>query len=245
MRTLRRTLADLALVCLIVGMASGAAAQQTGRLAGNVRDPLGRPVRGAAIHAKNPDTAPAQLDVTTDARGNWAMLGLHSGVWEITASAPGFETSTITASVSSLRQNPDVQFVLIGAPVHGALETVDTKALQADLSAAGTLMASQQWDAAIEAYQAILAKAPPLTTVNLAIGRALRMKKDFAGAEAAYGNILKADSSNQKALLELGRCQQEAGDRTAAVATLEKLLAIDGRTPEAADARTLIAQLKR
>jgi cytochrome c-type biogenesis protein CcmH/NrfG len=86
--------------------------------------------------------------------------------------------------------------------------------------------------------------APPLDTVNLAIGRALRMKKDYAGAAAAYGEILKRDARNQKALLELGRTQHDQGDRASALATLEKLVAIDGTTDEATEARTLIEQIR-
>jgi tetratricopeptide (TPR) repeat protein len=106
-------------------------------------------------------------------------------------------------------------------------------------------MISGAWDDAIAAYRAVLAKAPPLSMVNLAIGRALRMKKDYAGAAAAYGEILKVDARNQKALLELGRTQHEQGDRSAAVATLETLIAIDGTTDEAAQARALIGQIRR
>jgi len=80
--------------------------------------------------------------------------------------------------------------------------------------------------------------------VNMAIGRALRMKKDYAGAAAAYGEILKSDARNQKALLELGRTQHEQGDRRAALATLEALVAIDGTTDEATEARVLIGQIR-
>ena len=81
--------------------------------------------------------------------------------------------------------------------------------------------------------------------MNLEIGRALRMKKDFAGAAAAYNAILAADGRNQKALLELGRCQQEGGDTAAAIVTLERLLAVDTTSPEAQEARALVEQLKK
>jgi cytochrome c-type biogenesis protein CcmH/NrfG len=71
------------------------------------------------------------------------------------------------------------------------------------------------------------------------------MKKDYAGAAAAYGEILKSDATNQKALLELGRTQHEQGERAAALATLEKLISIDGKTDEATEARQLIEQIRR
>jgi tetratricopeptide (TPR) repeat protein len=220
------------------------AQQLVGRIMGTVKDISGQAIKGATIRAVNPGAIPNEFTATGDQKGQWAILGLRSGAWEVSASAPGFETSTIAVRVAGLQSAPSIQFVLVGAPIPGALEGVDTKRLQTALSAAESLMAQERWDDAIVEYKAILAMAPPLDTVNLAIGRALRMKKDYAGAAAAYGEILKRDARNQKALLELGRTQHEQGDRAAALATLEKLVAIDGTTDEATEARTLIEQIR-
>jgi tetratricopeptide (TPR) repeat protein len=106
-------------------------------------------------------------------------------------------------------------------------------------------MAAGSYDEALVIYRALLAKVPTLTTLNLGVGRALRMKKDYAGAADAYGALLKANPASQKALLELGRMEQERGDRAAAIAALEQLVALDGTTDEARDARALLAELKR
>lgn len=231
---------------LVVILVRPAAAQQPiGRLAGSVKDVSGQPVRGATVRARNPGAMPNEFTATSDPKGQWAILGLRAGTWEVTAAAPGFESSTISVRVSVLQANPAVQFVLVGTGARGALEGVDTKQLQADLGAAESLMAGEQWSGAAAAYRAILLKAPSLTMVNLALGRALRMQKDFAGAAAAYGEILKDDPGNQKALLELGRTQHEHGDRAAAVATLEKLIAIDATTEESAQARGLLEQIRK
>jgi tetratricopeptide (TPR) repeat protein len=229
----------------VVILALPAAAQQpVARLAGTVKDLSGQVIKGATIRAVNPGATQDEFTSTSDQKGRWAILGLRSGTWEVSASAPGFESSTIAVRVAMLQPSPAIQFVLVGAPIRGALEGVDTKRLQTALSTAETMMTEERWDDAIVEYRAILAMAPPLDTVNLAIGRALRMKKDYAGAAAAYGEILKRDARNQKALLELGRTQHEQGDRAAALATLEKLVAIDGTTDEATEARALIEQIR-
>jgi TolA-binding protein len=229
----------------VVFLASPAAAQQpVGRLAGTVKDITGQPIKGATIRAVSPVAIPNEFTSTSDQKGQWAILGMRLGPWEVSAGAPGFESSTITVRVAGLQSAPAIQFVLLGTAVRGPLEGVDTKLLQADLDAAEALMAKQDWDGAIAAYKAILAKVPPLSMVNMAIGRALRMKNDYAGAAAAYREILKGDARNQKALLELGRTQHEQGDRGAAVATLEALIAIDGTTDEATEARALIGQIR-
>jgi tetratricopeptide (TPR) repeat protein len=232
------------LSCVLLLTPSAAAQQPVARLAGTVKDISGQPIKGATIRAVNPAAIPSEFTATSDQKGQWAVLGMRGGAWEVSASAPGFESSTIAVRVAGLQSSPAIQFVLVGAAVRGALEGVDTKRLQAALSSAETRLAEERWDDAIAEYKAILAMAPPLDTVNLAIGRAMRMKKDYAGAAAAYGEILKRDARNQKALLELGRTQHEQGDRAAALTTLEKLVAIDGTTDEATEARTLIEQIR-
>jgi tetratricopeptide (TPR) repeat protein len=243
--TPRFAAACVVVVWLSALLSAPALAQQTGRLAGSVKDMGGRPIKGAAVRARNAGGIPSEFNVSSDARGNWGMLGLVGGLWEVTASAPGFESSTLPVRVSVLRSNPELQFVLVGTPVKGALDGIDSKALQNDLSTAEASMAAGQYDDALTVYRTLLSKAPALTSLNLAIGRALRLKKDYAAAEEAYGAFLKAEPSSQKALLELGRTQQEKGDRAGAIATLERAVALDPATDEAKDARALLAQLKQ
>jgi tetratricopeptide (TPR) repeat protein len=224
--------------------APAAAQFSVGRLTGTVRDIAGRPVKGASIRAVNPNAIPSEFAATSDRKGEWAILGPRSGSWEVSASSPDFETETVRIPVAMLQPTPPVFFVLVGVPAHGPLDGVDTKQLQADLAAAESLMAQERWDEAAAAYRAVLARVPSLDSVNLAIGRALRMKKDFAGAEAAYGELLRHDEKNQKALLELGRTQRERGDSASATATLERLVAIDPSTDEAALAREWLAAIR-
>jgi hypothetical protein len=240
-----RILAWTVVACALAAAAPPAHAQQVGHLTGSVRDPAGMPIKGATVRAANPTNIPNEFTVSSDAKGNWGILGLRAGVWDITASAPGFESSSVPVRVSVLRDNPRVEFVLVGAPPKGALEDVDSKALQADLSSAEGLMASAQWDAAIAAYKAILVKAPPLSTVNLAIGRAMRMKKDYVGAVAAYEDLLRTDPANQHALVELGQAHAERGDLTTAATTLRKAVSINASSDEGKQAAALLGSMKR
>jgi tetratricopeptide (TPR) repeat protein len=216
-----------------------------GRLTGTVKSIINQPIKAATIRAVNPSAIPSEFTATSDQRGEWAILGMRAGLWEVSASAPGFESSTVAVRVAMSMDNPKVQFVLAGAPVRGAMDGVDTKRLQASLSAAESLMVQEKWDEAVSEYRTILAMAPLLDTVNLAIGRALRMKKDYAGAAAAYNEVLKRDARNQKALLELGRTQHEQGDRAAAVTTLERVVALDGTTAEAQEARAVLDEIRK
>jgi len=242
----RLVLASAAACLAALTLASPSAAQvMVGRLTGSVKNLAGQPIKAATVRAVNPSVIPNEFTTTADQKGNWAILGMRGGLWEVTASAPGFESSTVAVRVALGTNNPVVQFVLVGTPVKGAMDGVDTKRLQVSLSTAESLMAQEKWDEAVAEYRNILAMAPRLDAVYLAVGRALRMKKDYTGAVAAYGEALKRDARNQKALLELGRTQHEQGDRAAAIATLEQLVAIDGATDEAREARAILDELRK
>jgi Carboxypeptidase regulatory-like domain/Tetratricopeptide repeat len=231
--------------CAVFASVQPSSAQVVARLAGTVKNLAGQPIKVATIRAVNPSAVPREFTATSDQKGDWAIMGMRSGLWEITASAPGFDSSTVAVRVASGFNNPKLQFVLVGTPQKGAMDGVDVRKLQISLSTAESMMAQEKWDEAIAEYRNILAMAPALDMVNLALGRAFLLKKDYAGASAAFGVLLKKDARNQKALLGLGRTQYEQGDRSAAVATLEQAISIDGATSEAAEARGLLEQARK
>ena len=216
-----------------------------GRIAGSVKTITGQPIKAATVRAVNPSAIPNEFTATSDQKGEWSILGLRGGLWEVTASAPGFEPATVAVRVTLSMSNPKVQIVLTGTPIKGKMDGVDTTKLQASLSAAESMMAQGKWDEAVAEYRKVLAMAPALDVVNLALGRALLLKRDYAGASAAFGELLKKDARNQKALLGLGRAQYEQGDRAAAVVTLEKAVAMDETTDEAREARTVLAEIRK
>jgi tetratricopeptide (TPR) repeat protein len=245
-KPLSRPLFVFAAACTaVLAAAPHAQAQMVGRLTGSVKTVTGQPIKAATVRAVNPGAIPNEFTATTDQKGEWAILGLRGGLWEVTASAPGFESTTVAVRTTLSMNNPMVRITLVGVPIKGAMDGVDTKKLQASLSAAESMMAQGKWDEAIAEYRNVLAMAPALDMVNLAMGRAYLLKKDYAGASEAFGGLLKKDAANQKALLGLGRTQCEQGDRAAAIATLEKAVAIDGTTDEAQEARTMLAELRK
>lgn len=214
------------LTVMVVGavlMVAGPAAAQTGRIGGTVKDDKGQPIKGATILAENPNVSPSSYTATSDDKGRWSIIGLRSGAWKITVSAPGFSPGGGNLTVRTIgAPNPPVDVTLTpggGGPT-GALAGVDTKALQAELAKADELIKQQQYDAAIAAYDAIIQKTPALTMVNLQIGRAYRLKKDYDSALAAYKKILDAEPTNERAKIEIGMTNLEKGDYAAAETAL-------------------------
>jgi tetratricopeptide (TPR) repeat protein len=209
------------LVALVVAAAPAAA--QTGRIGGSVKDQNNKPLKGATVTAENPSAAPSSFTATTDGNGRYSIIGLRSGQWKITASAPGFEASSGNVGVKTIgAPMPPVDFVLApgAAGPTGALAGVNTKELQGELQAAMDLANAGQHDAAIVAYNAIIEKTPALTLIHGQIAIVQRLKKDYDGAIESYKKVIAADPNNDRAKIDIGMTYLEKGDFAAAETAL-------------------------
>ena len=151
------------------------------------------------------------------------MIGLKAGPWKVTASAPGFQPSSGSVPIRTIgAPMPPVDFTLAPGATGpaGALAGVNTKELQAELAKADELMMANNYDGAIAAYEAMLAKVPQLTMLNMQIGRAYRGKKEYDKAIEVYKRIPDTDAGVDRARIEIGMTQLEKNDLAAAEATL-------------------------
>lgn len=205
------------LVAGILMAAATTASAQMGRVGGIVRDDTGEPVKGATITAWI-ESVGQSLTATTDDKGRFLMIGLRGGVWTFIAQAPGHAPQGGDLLIRMGNVNPPMAFTLrrTGAAMFGALAGVSAKDLQEDLDEADALFKQQQWDDAITAYRAIAARSPALGVVNLQVAAAYRGKKDYAGAIAAYNELLKTEASNEKARIGISETNAERGDLGAA-----------------------------
>jgi predicted Zn-dependent protease len=216
------------LVSVFLASLAHTAAAQVGTLSGVVRDEDERPVKGAIVVCENPEAAPSTFKTTTDDKGQFSMIGLRAsrgraGLWRCTFTATGFLTAGGDATPSAFGKPSPLSVVLRKAGSGGVtpgLTVAAAKDLQADLQAADQLFNARQWDAAIQKYRAILARAPALTVVNLQIAECYRAKKEYDNAIAALNELLKADPANDKAKIGIGMANLEKGDLKAAEETL-------------------------
>ncbi len=202
---------------------SHSAIAQVGRITGIVKDEYGQPVKGATVTAERSESGQS-FTATTDDKGRFIMITLRSGQWQFMAQAPGFLPDGGAMPVRIGGPNAPVTFVLKkgGAANYGPLGGIGGRELQADLAAAETAFAQGRWDEAIDAYRDLMTKSPVLGVINLQIAAANRGKKDYTAALAAYGELLKGDPDNQKALVGVAATHVERGDETAAEATLQQ-----------------------
>src|SRR5918997_3538614 len=112
MRDARKLLTAIALGAALIVSALPAAAQ-TGRVGGTIKDNNGQPIKGATVVAENPASSPSSFTATTDDRGRFSIIGLRSGNWKITASAPGFQPSAGQVPIKTIgTPNPPLDFTL-------------------------------------------------------------------------------------------------------------------------------------
>jgi len=221
MRRLHLFYAAIVTLCLAVP-----AVAQTGRVGGMVKDTEGKPIKGATVKAQNPGASPSEFTATTDDKGRFSMIGLRSGTWKFIAEAPGFMPQEGNAPVRTIgAPNAPLEFTLAKGAAAGPAAL--SKEVQAELKAADDLRNAGQFDQAITAYQGIKAKNPSLTMVNMVIAGTYRQKAAketdktarqaaFDQAIGAYQEVLKLDSANERAKIEIGMTHMQSGNLDAA-----------------------------
>src|ERR687898_1830541 len=101
MRDSKTFLSAAAWVAALI-VAAVPAMAQTGRIGGTVKDQNNQPLKGATITAENPSASPSSFTATTDDRGRYSIIGLRTGSWKVTATAPGYQPQSGNVPVRSL-----------------------------------------------------------------------------------------------------------------------------------------------
>jgi hypothetical protein len=215
----------------LVLVSAGAANAQTSRIAGVVRDETGSPIRGAIVRGEMQGGSPMTLTAATDDRGRFIFVIARSGDWLLTFDAPGFNPTTVPASVrlGSAPPNLDIKLDRHENPeASGIMAGVDTRLLTAQLTAAATMIDSGHYDEAIAAYRDLRVKVPSLTLVNLQLGNAYLLKKSYPEAEAAFQEALKANADDANGLFAMGRVKEAQGNAAEARDWYQKASTADG-----------------
>ena len=240
MRKARTLLTAVAFIGALVLSALPAAAQ-TGRIGGTIKDDKGQPIKGATVLAENPSATPSSFTATTDDKGRYSLIGMKSGTWKITASAPGFQASSGQVPIRTIGQpNPPVDFVL--APGATSAAAGLPKEIVAEVEAAEAKFQAKDYDGAIAAYTAILNKAPKLTRLNVAIARSHRAKKDYKAAAEWYEKALAADPNDTSGRTELAMMYMEQGQLDTA---REKLMVVAENTGATREVYYSLGEIER
>jgi tetratricopeptide (TPR) repeat protein len=195
---------------LLVLMGISHAQAQVIRVAGTIRDDDGRPVRGAAIMAENPDHTPPRLTTTSNDKGEFGFIGIRRGVWTMNVEAPGFERLQLRRPVGTGRQQSiEVRLARTATPVALPLDGLKASEIQQRIERAEALAASGDLDGAIVAWRDVLDRVPALSSVHLRLGALYERKPDPERARAAYRQLLVIEPGNATAPAAIARLDKQ------------------------------------
>lgn len=161
-----------------------------GRIHGTVFDSEGKPVGGVEITAEHAEFG-TTFSAKSDSKGDWAIAGLGTGVFIITATKEGYVPVKDRMNVSQFSSNnPPVEMTLQKIQDTGIpdLENQETLAL---FEEGNQLFEQGKFQEAVAKYREFLEKQPTIYQVNINIGNALKEACEYEEAIAAYETVLE------------------------------------------------------
>ncbi len=175
-------------LCLIVSI-SFAFQEQTGkgRISGDVVDEEGKPIKEALIVVESLETD-TKFQGKSDKSGHFAVAGLGTGYWRITASKKGYSSSYVDMNVHQLRRNLPITFTLKKMTGFTAFMS-DEGSFQ--LFDKGNLLIEEgKYDGALKVFEEFKKKYPEIYQVHLNIGSCYLKKGDLDKAEEEFKLVL-------------------------------------------------------
>ncbi len=214
-----------------------------GRISGDVVDENGVGIPDALVTAQIV-TGATRLEGKTDKKGHFAVAGLGSGTWRVTASKDGFVGAYTELPVSQLKANPPVKLTMRRVSAAAASPRTDTEAA-ALLDRGNRLLDEGKTDEALAAFEEFAAKYPEIYGARLNIATACLKKGDLDRAEAEFRAVLDQATQDQgdprkkmetslRALSGLGEVGLRKGDLEAAQLAFRRALEISPDDPAAA-----------
>lgn len=213
-----------------------------GRISGEVIDESGAKVQGARVVVESPRSN-TRMEAKTDRKGHFAVAGLGSGAWRVTASKEGYLSVATEVQVSQIKANPPVHLTLNKAAVSGASASAEIGG--GLLDSGNALLKAGRYDEALAAFEEFAAKFPDIHAVRLNIGSVYMEKGDLDRAEAEFKAVLdkngpaledlrKQKDTSLKALSGLGEAALKRGDFETAQGFFRRALEISPEDPGAA-----------
>jgi tetratricopeptide (TPR) repeat protein len=217
----------LIVACLLLG--AEARAQGSGTARGKVVDDKGQAVEGASIALEFQGGVTRKFTTKSNKKGEFTQVGLHPGIYRITATKDGFQGGYIDVRIGlgEATYVPDLKLVSAEAARTAAAGGADVEKANAELRQmvkdAQALAAAKKYDEAIAAFQAVLAKnvAAP-EELHFRIGQLQAEKKDWPAAEASFLKALEIKPGHSGVTLELANVYQLSGQKEKAAELMAK-----------------------
>ena len=169
-----------------------------GRIKGTITDNAGNPLEGVKIVAKH--SAGFFLEATTDKKGTWAIAGLGTGMFRITATKEGYQETFMDKKLSQFKNEPiDIALNKIVTLPEGTpqIENAESRAL---LEQGFELYEKEQYSEALANFKAFLEENPTVTQIRVNIANCLRQLEQYPEALDEYQKVLDAIETEKGAL---------------------------------------------
>jgi tetratricopeptide (TPR) repeat protein len=197
---------------LIAGPALAQAGRGIARMSGFVLDKQGNPIPSATVKATFTQAGGATFETATDKKGEWGLMGVGTGTWNVTATAKGYLPVTVSCYVRQLDKNSKLT-IKMDREAKGSGIVQDEATFQV-LEQGNQFFKDGKYETAIAMYEEFLGKNPGAYQVLLNIGDCYREKGEYDKAIETYNKLLdqaKADpgmgkTMGAKALAAVGLC---------------------------------------
>lgn len=158
-----------------------------GRVNGTVVDENGNPLEGVLITVESMKYE-TKLQGLSDENGLFAVAGMGTGFWRVTASKKGYSSSYVNMNVRQLQRNPPITFTLNKMTGYAALMADEDSFALFDKG--NLLIQEEKYDEAMEIFNEFLEKYPEIHQVHLNIGTCYLKKEELDKAEAEFKLVL-------------------------------------------------------
>ncbi len=170
-----------------------------GRINGIVQDEAGAPIANAKIKVTSLAEIKVEFDTTSNETGKWAILGLGTGMWRVTASAEGYYPAYTDIDVKQLKRNPEV-ILTLKKIAQSEMPAIQDEASFALFEQGNQFFVEKKYDEAISAYEQFLQTNPNAYQVHLNIGNCYKEKGDLDKALEEYNTVLEGVKQEEEDL---------------------------------------------
>jgi hypothetical protein len=191
-------------IAMVLALPVVAASQMTYRLKGVVRDNDGKPVEGARVRGEaligfrgEQFVGQKEFTNTTNAKGEWNLLGLTSGIWAFEATGPDLIPQVVLLPINFTNRKPSG----MGGSFAWELPLWVRRFKHEGLVTAAKAAEAKQTNDAVAAISSVMAEKDP--EVLCAAGELALLVRQNGLGRAIFEQILKAEPKHPCATLGL------------------------------------------